>query len=143
LMVLLGSLYTAYGAAGWCLHRDRSPKIGQALLLLGVILFGANIMLIAQTYHIDEHYPNGILFWALGGLATAYVFNSQPALIATLVLGMLWTGSESFGFERVHWPFLVLWGACLPLVHRHSWRASLHCMLVALLLWTWFTWIGV
>ncbi len=62
LILLVGSMYIAFTAAGYFLRSDKSPLLAQALLVLGVILFGANIMLIAQIYHIDEHYPNGVLF---------------------------------------------------------------------------------
>src|SRR5690349_13373107 len=54
LIILFGSMWLAYGAAWHALREERAPLLGQALLLLGVILFGANIMLIAQIYHIDS-----------------------------------------------------------------------------------------
>ena len=75
LAVLFGGLWSAYAAAGWLLTRNESGErqFGQALLLLGLILFGANIMLIAQIYHIDAHFPNGALLWAVGGLALVYL----------------------------------------------------------------------
>ncbi|MFH1674814.1 MAG: DUF2157 domain-containing protein [Pseudomonadota bacterium] len=61
LCVLFGSMWTAYILAGYLLQEHRMPHIGQTIVLLAVILFGANIMLIAQIYHIDSHYPNGVL----------------------------------------------------------------------------------
>jgi len=45
-------------------------------LLLGVILFGSNIMLIAQIYHIDSHFPNGVLMWSLGALLAAWLVRN-------------------------------------------------------------------
>lgn len=139
LMILFGSMWAAYGASGYFIEYKKSPNLGQAMLLLGVILFGANIMLIAQIYHIDAHYPNGVLMWALGGLLVAYLMNSQAAMIAGIALAVLWTGMETFGFDRsLHWPFLILWALCLPWVYTHKWKAAWHFALIGLLSWSWF-----
>ena len=50
LAVLFGSMWAAYAIAGYMLGRGAHPLVGQAILLLGVLLFGANIWLIAQIY---------------------------------------------------------------------------------------------
>ncbi len=139
--ILLGSLWLSYGIGAYLLRADRYPRLAQALFLLGVILFGANIMLIAQIYHIQSHYPNGILLWALGGLLTAYLAPSQPAMIAALALAILWTGMESFGFDRIHAAFLLVWIACLPRIFQLAWRPALHVAGIALMLWSFFTFI--
>lgn len=137
LALLFGVLWAAYAAAGYVLGRGDSPHLGQALVLLAVLLFGANIMLIAQAYHIDAHYPDGVLTWALGALLAAWLLASQPALAAAIALGVLWTGMESFGFERpLHWPFLALLAPCLWLVARHRWHWALRAALAGLLLWS-------
>lgn len=142
LAILFGSLWLAYGAA-WHALRDRhAPLLGQALLLLGAILFGANIMLIAQIYHIDSHFPNGVLLWSAGALAGAYLVRSQPMLVAAIALGWLWTTLELDYFwsrHSIHWPFLILWAAFLPLIYWHRHRAALHLALVALLWWSFYT----
>jgi len=143
LAVLFGGMWAAYGAAGVLTARG-SRAIGQALLLLAVILFGANIFLVAQIYHIDSHYPNGILMWSLGALLVAWLMDSQPVAVAGLLLAVLWTSMENMGFGRqVHWPFLLLWVAFLPLVLRHGWRAASHVALLALLVWSMNTLVAV
>ncbi len=46
------------------------------------MFYGAGIWLVAQIYNIDEHYPNGFLFWALGALAMAWAMpfdRQRPA----------------------------------------------------------------
>lgn len=139
LTILFGSMWLAYGAAWHALRDEHAPLLGQALLLLGVILFGANIMLIAQIYHIDAHFPNGVLMWSVGALVAAYLTRSQPALVAAIVLGWLWTTLE-WDYYRArhvaHWPFLILWAAFLPLIYRQNFRAALHLALIALLIWS-------
>jgi uncharacterized membrane protein len=96
-------------------------------------------MLIAQVYHIDSHFPNGVLLWSVGALIAAYLTRSQPALIAAIALAWLWTTLELDHYwsrHNIHWPFLVLWAAFLPLIYRHNFRAALHLALVALLIWS-------
>ncbi len=140
LLVLFGSMSSAYVAAAVTATRGNLPRVSQGLWLLGVILFGANIMLIAQIYNIDSHYPNGVLMWALGGLLVAYTIPAQLALAAAIALGVLWTGMEHMDFNRhVHWPFLLFWLACLPPIYRHNWLRTLHLALIGLLLWSCFT----
>lgn len=70
LLLLFGSMWAAFIASGWAREQERG-WLCESMLLLGVLLFGANIMLIAQIYHIDAHYPDGILMWSLGGLLVA------------------------------------------------------------------------
>ncbi|MFP5349186.1 MAG: DUF2157 domain-containing protein [Gammaproteobacteria bacterium] len=142
LIILFGSMWLAYGAAWHALRNEYAPLLGHALLLLGTLLFGANIMLIAQIYHIDSHFPNGVLLWSLGALAAAYLMRSQPVLVAAIALAWLWTTLEYDHFwirRNIHWPFLFLWAAFLPLIYRHNFRAALHVALIALLIWSVYT----
>lgn len=135
LAILFGALGGCYGAAGFCIARGLEA-FGQGLLLLGVLLFGANIFLIAQIYHIDAHYPNGVLVWAVGALATAAAARSQFALVAALALATLWSGMETFEFDRgPHWFFFLPWMAALGLIYRHRWITALRVACAALLGW--------
>lgn len=140
LLLLFGSMTATYIAAAVTGSRASLPRVSQGLWLLGVILFGANIMLIAQIYNIDSHYPNGVLLWALGGLLVAWLIPAQFALSAAIALGALWTGLEHMDFNRsVHWPYLVFWLACLLPIYRNGWLRALHLAFVGLLLWSCFT----
>jgi uncharacterized membrane protein len=134
LIILFGAMWLAYG--GSLYFRGHAPKLAEALVLLGVILFGANIHLIAQIYHIDAHYPNGVLMWAVGALLAAYLLDSQPAMVAALLLSMLWSAMESWNFDHhIHWPFFLMWGACLPWIFKQHWRVAWHVALAVLLFW--------
>ena len=145
LVLLFGGLWGAYASAAWSLtHQSLEIRVlGHALMLLGVILFGANIMLIAQIYHIDSHYPNGVLMWTLGALAVAYVVPVQVTAVAGLALAVLWSGMEIFDFDRtLHWPFLVVWGLFLPPILRGAWRYGAVAAMLALLAWGLITLLG-
>lgn len=145
LVILFGSMWAAYAAAGYALARpDRTASaFGHALLLLGTILFGANINLIAQIYHISGHYPNAILLWSMGGLAVAWFARSQPAAVLGLIILTLWSGMEIFDFEwRFHWPFVIAWALFLPPILLGTWRFAAGAAMLALLVWGVMTNLG-
>jgi uncharacterized membrane protein len=135
LVVLFGTLAASYAASGVCQARGRAA-LAEGLLLLGTILFGANIFLIAQVYHIDAHYPNGILLWAIGGLLTAALGRSQAAAVAALGLVALWSMTEMFQFAPApHWAFFIPWSLALVLVYRYQWLIALRVACWTLLGW--------
>ena len=121
LAVIFGPLI-AFHAVGISLFRGASAprrQLAEALCLMGSMLFGAGIWLVAQIYHIEEHFPNGFLIWGLGVLALAWAMPSlAQALLATVLLG-IWGCAEAVGFyNTVHWaPFLILL-ALVPLARR-------------------------
>lgn len=112
-----GKLTLVFGAVG-LMHgtglrllqaSDWRRQLGEALTLLGTMFFGAGIWLVAQIYHIDEHYPNGFLLWAFGALAMAWAMPSITQGILAAVTLSIWGGSESLGFgTTVHWAPLLL-----------------------------------
>ncbi len=135
LIVLFGSMWAAYAVAIWFTASGRAA-IGQAFVLLGVILFGVNIWYIAQTYNISAHYPDGTLLWGLGALAAAALVPSRAALATALVLGGLWSWQETQDFGHLlHVPFLAYWAACAALAWYMNWRPGIHLSALALIFW--------
>lgn len=63
---------------------------GTGFFFLGSLFYGAAIMLIAQIYHIGEHFPDGNLVWALGVLPLALILKSRALMILTAALGSIW-----------------------------------------------------
>lgn len=137
LSVLFGTMWAAFAAAGWAKVREHG-WLSESMLLLGVLLFGANIMLVAQIYHIDAHYPDGVMVWSLGGLLVAWLLRSPAAFAAALLLTVLWSGMESIDFSRLHWPFLIVFAGFVVLAIREGWVRFAHLLMVALLLWSAF-----
>lgn len=100
LALILGATGAAHGAGlrlrgrgGW------HAQLGEALSLLGTMAFGAGIWLVAQIYHIDEHFPNGFLIWACGALAMAWALESIAQAIVAAVLLAIWGGTEALRFH--------------------------------------------
>lgn len=146
LVLIVLALGASHVALGLCLTRGALPKLAQAMALLSVLFFGAAIMLIGQIYHIDAHFPDGIALWAAGGLLTAWLLGSQPALVASIALAALWTWIEQFDYRAMNWPLLgYLLLAALPLL-RHDWKIAARGWGVLFILWIigWHAqpWIG-
>lgn len=141
LLVLFASMLAAYALAIKPFNRTRFPRLFQAMLLLGAGMFGANIMLIAQIYHIDSHYPNGVLLWALGALLLAWLVPAQAVMVMALALAVLWTGMETFGFDHSNLAFLVFLIAALPRIGTQGWRFAGHAAAIALLSWSLFAYM--
>ena len=113
LAIILGSLAGLHASGLWLFQQGEGRRpVGEAVCLLGTMLFGAGIWLVAQIYHIDEHYPNGFLIWGLGALALAWAMPSLAQ--GFLAAGVLcaWGCTEGWGFNHaLHWaPLLLLAG---------------------------------
>ena len=74
LALVFGALGLAH-FAGILLRFSKSGRYAsiEGLHVLGTMLFGAAIFLIAQIYHIDEHYPTAFLVWGLAAMALGWV----------------------------------------------------------------------
>ena len=94
------ALLTAQLAGIWYRFRANNHVLGEGVLGLGTILFGASIILIAQIYHIDEHYPNAFLAWGLGALAMAWAVASVAQGLIAVALLLLWFFAELNSFHH-------------------------------------------
>lgn len=122
LAIIFTALIAAHGAGIWFKRpAGRYQMAGEGFHLLGTMLFGAGIWLIAQIYHIDEHYPNAFLIWGLGALALAWALPSMAQGVVAAILLVMWNCFEVFDFKNPHLlsPFLILCGIVpLAWIHR-------------------------
>ncbi len=105
--VIFGGLAAAHG--GGLFLADRHPALSSALHVLGTMVFGSGIWLVAQIYHIDEHFPNAFLYWGIGALALAWTLPSAAQGIMAAILLVVWNGAEVFGFSNPNHaaPFVI------------------------------------
>lgn len=118
-LALLAAISAAYGT-GYALRfgRGARPAVGEALLLLGTIAFGASVFLVGQMYHVQAHDPFAFLLWSALALPTAAVVRSRwiaalglAALAAWLVHeGFALAEDDAFGYTAT---LLALLGAAL------------------------------
>ena len=110
LALIFGSMIAAHAAGLWLRAKDGwRPQLGEALSLLGSVLFGAGIWLVAQVYNIDEHFPNGFLYWGLGALALAWAMDSIPQGLLAVVVLTFWGCAEVIRFDTaIDWSWVLI-----------------------------------
>ena len=107
-MTLLLSLFAGVNSAGFYLWRHRSSssaerwqhRLGQGLLLLGTLVLGANLALMAQMFQLNGPSHELYLVWGLGVIAMAYSLRlTSLGVVAMLLLGL------------GYWQAVFNWGA--------------------------------
>jgi uncharacterized membrane protein len=86
-------LVVGFHIAG-ALVADRFQGLSIALHAVGTAALGAGISLAGQIFHLDEHWPAGILMWAVGAGAGWWVLRQVPQLALLSVLTPAWLLSE-------------------------------------------------
>ncbi len=90
--LVLGMVAFFHVVAG--LLRDKVPQIGTALHLAGTVCLGAGIFLAGQIFNLEEHWPGGIMLWALGAVLAWLVLREWPQALLAAVLIPSWIGGE-------------------------------------------------
>lgn len=99
---------------GCLAFRDGNEASAKRFFLLGNFVYGAAIILIAQTYHLGEHMPDGIFWWALGSLPFGILLKSGTLTLFSLLLSIIWFFVEtSMGFYPTLFPIFILSGLWL------------------------------
>lgn len=134
----IATVFTAFIAAhGAGILYGRIPGrqvVSEFLHLLGTLLFGAGIILVAQIYHINDHFPNGVLLWSAGALLMAYVLDSTPQMMIFAVLIVVWQAMErSYDLPQT-WALGYAAAGMLPYVFRKQHWFSISITSVALLI---------
>ena len=83
LLVFLG--VAAFYTAGWRTE-TLLPRTSRSLYYIGVILFGAGIILIGQAFHLGGGIMPAFLFWSIGILPAAYYLKDKLLLSFSIVL---------------------------------------------------------
>lgn len=135
-MILLATL-ASYGVGFYFQYgRGDSPRLGQALVFLGALLYGAGVWLIAQIFHIDSDFPLGFLAWGAGILPLAWTGGSRLILYLATGLLTIWTMTAQTSLSQYNalFPPLMLLGV-LPLARRTNSRLVEAVVLLGLFLW--------
>lgn len=129
-LVLLGSALVAAHATGFTLWKvtGRAPRLGHALTLLGTLVFGASVGLVAQIFHVSGTWWGGIGAFALGALAAGLVYRSLPHLFLAAVLGTWVAGPGAAGDHP--WPGLAGAWAAAALLLALAWRERSRTLVV-------------
>jgi uncharacterized membrane protein len=132
LAVVFGSLALAHLVGiSLFIRSERFRGLGEAITVLGTMLFGAGIWLIAQIYHIEEHYPNAFLLWGLGAMLMAWTMPSVIQAIIAAVLFTIWAAMEFAAFGTAMPYVFVLLLLLLPIAYSKYSKVLLAVLLLA------------
>jgi uncharacterized membrane protein len=130
----LFALTLAFYVAGFELTRDGRwsfPKLGVALIFLGCVMFGTDIVLLALIYDVTAEHAWSFLVQAVAWLAVAYIVRSRLVLFLGLIGVVAWFGAEVGYCWGGYWIYLgrpfhfIGVGACLLAVAGvHGWRGQ-------------------
>lgn len=71
-----------------------SPALATSLHAAGTAALGAGIFLSGQVFHLQEHWPEALLLWALGAGFAALLLRDAPQVLWVAVLGPMWLAAE-------------------------------------------------
>ena len=123
--VLLAALAASYAGAGVLFTRGME-SFGHAMVLLATSLFGANIMLISQMYHMSGNPADAVLVWAAGTLLAGVALRSNPALALAMILMSLWGWLKTADTSDVYWPYLLGWAPVAAAFYWRRWKPGIH-----------------
>ena len=91
-VLLIFAVMLSAHAGGYVLWRVKAtkPRLGHALVMLGTLIFGANIGLMAQIFHIKSAFYNGFFAWAIGAAVISYCLMSVPNAVIAVVASFVW-----------------------------------------------------
>jgi len=95
---VIGTL--AAHAAAFGLRYRRGSRVGaEVMFFVGCLLYGAAIWQIAQAFHINAHYPDGLFWWAVGVLPLALMLDTVLLHVLLCAILAVWVGTEVIGFR--------------------------------------------
>ncbi|HCL65667.1 MAG TPA: DUF2157 domain-containing protein [Rhizobium sp.] len=121
-----------------------APRLGAALLLLGIMSFGGAIALIGQLYHLSGDAVDAMLLWFAGAVVSAALFRSAVLTVAGgfLSFALFFAVVDEFEWQ---WDGLYSWSpvaAAAILSALVAWTGANRARnFIYLLILTWLGWL--
>jgi uncharacterized membrane protein len=141
LLIVIGAMAGFYAAGERILARGHE-KLGIAIVGLGLISFGAGIVLVGQMFHLVSYTAASFIIWGTAGALLTYIYRSHYLFFISLLIfncAQLYSTSsfESFSYMA----FIIMTAGLGYYVFRQqssllTWFLSLSVLLHALLLVT-------
>ncbi len=111
------------------------PRIGRAFLVMGMVSFGAAIVLIAQIYHITAHGGTGLMIWVLGTMLMSWVTRERWGYYLAAGLALIWTSEVWFAYEQANYLFPLFALGLFWLFYTAEARVGLVIMVCGVIYW--------
>jgi hypothetical protein len=90
--LLIGTVAAFHLAAAFA--AERSPALATTLHACGTAALGGGIFLSGQIFHLSEHWPGGLLLWALGAWIGWALLRDWPQALLAALLTPAWLVGE-------------------------------------------------
>jgi uncharacterized membrane protein len=84
--LLVGSIVAAYAGGEYFVRRG-NRSVGHGLLALGLVAFGAGIILTSQLYQLVGYDVSGLLAWVVAGVLLSFLYESPTLTLLPIVIG--------------------------------------------------------
>lgn len=74
--------------------QDRAGVLAIVLHAVGTVALGGGIFLAGQIFHLQEHWPGGVMLWAAGALIAWALLRDAIQMALAAVLTPIWLTSE-------------------------------------------------
>ncbi len=89
LVIILLSMLAFY-IGGWILKEQyHFEKTGKTFILLGTIIYGSGIFLVAQIFNIRANWPDGFILWMIGAIIMGFATESYAHFYLAVPLGLI------------------------------------------------------
>jgi uncharacterized membrane protein len=100
-------LGVCWGLVVYYLHREK-PYYAELAAFASWLVFGINVQLQAQIFHLNGYYPDGMLLWLVGGVFWMFRFRTVLMLITGLVLTLIWVLTLWFELDFQYLTLLIV-----------------------------------
>ncbi|KAA0547644.1 DUF2157 domain-containing protein [Bacillus sp. BGMRC 2118] len=118
---------TTFYVTGELFHKKESRVIGNALIGIGVISFGAGIILLGQMFHFQSYDARAFIIWAIAALVVVGLWESKYLLLLSILIitvGQLYSFVNYSSFSYLLALLLVV-GVSHFVYHRSALSASI------------------
>ncbi|MDP5272830.1 DUF2157 domain-containing protein [Chengkuizengella axinellae] len=85
MLIIIAIMLGFYGYGDRMIHKG-SHVMGHCFMSLGVVTFGAGIILTGQMFHLSTNDVTSFIVWGLAGSALTYIYRSSLLFYLTLVI---------------------------------------------------------
>ncbi|WP_284638026.1 DUF2157 domain-containing protein [Paenibacillus silviterrae] len=101
-LAMMMAVMAGFYGAGEKLIRNGQDRLGLALVSLGLVSFGASMVLIGQMFHLIAYNAGTFILWACAGAGLAWIYRSRYLYLIALLLFTIaqwYASTELHGFS--------------------------------------------